>query len=631
MTKLKRHLGFWQTFCLASGAMISSGLFVLPGEAFAMSGPAVILAYGLASVLMIPAMLTTAELTTAMPRSGGSYFFIERSMGALPGTLAGLSGWFSLALKSAFAMVGIGAFAKLIWPNAPLNDGQWLWLIKGVAGSCCLLFTILNIASVKEAARFQVYLVVLLLIALVAFIFCGTPQVQLNNYTDFFAKGKTAMFATAAFVFVSFGGLTHIASVSEEIRKPGVIVPAAMIAALAVVTVLYVLAVGVTVGLMDGAALSESYTPLSTAAEICMGRPGLILLSVAAILAFVTTGNGGILAASRFPMAMSRDGLLPEVFGKVSYKHQTPYISILITGGFMLTMVLLLDISDLVKVASTMLLIKFLLTNVSVLIMRSSPIQNYRPLFRCPGCPWVPLAGIIIEVVLLVMLIAKQTLLPLVTLGAFFGTGVLWYWFYARPRADRESALFTMVRHVVAKEMYRSRLEEELRDIALHRDNVIRDRFDKLVAECVILDIPEPVEAETMFRQAADALADRLDMPASLLFEMFQKREDQSSTIIQPGLAIPHVIIPGEKHFDLLVVRCKDGVSVEGNQPPVTTAFFLVGTADERNYHLRALMAIANIVQEEGFIDRWLAGQSAEHLRDILLLSTRQRDTEHLG
>ena len=112
--KLHRKLGFWSVFCIASGAMISSGLFVLPGLIYREAGPAVVLSYALAGILVIPAMLSQAELCTAMPKSGGTYFFIERTMGALPGTFAGLANWFSIALKSAFALVGIGAFASLI-------------------------------------------------------------------------------------------------------------------------------------------------------------------------------------------------------------------------------------------------------------------------------------------------------------------------------------------------------------------------------------------------------------------------------------------------------------------------------------------------------------------------------------
>ena len=81
--KLKRELGLLDIFCIASGAMISSGLFVLPGLAYAKSGPAMILSYGFASVLIIPALFSLAELSSAMPKAGGLHFFIDRSMGAV--------------------------------------------------------------------------------------------------------------------------------------------------------------------------------------------------------------------------------------------------------------------------------------------------------------------------------------------------------------------------------------------------------------------------------------------------------------------------------------------------------------------------------------------------------------------
>ncbi len=83
---LARKLGFWDVFCIAAGAMISSGLFILPGQAFqACGGPAVVLAYALAGLLMIPALLSKCELATAMPRSGGTYFYRELIIGPLPG------------------------------------------------------------------------------------------------------------------------------------------------------------------------------------------------------------------------------------------------------------------------------------------------------------------------------------------------------------------------------------------------------------------------------------------------------------------------------------------------------------------------------------------------------------------
>ena len=107
---------------------------------------------------------------------------------------------------------------------------------------------------------------------------------------------------------------------------------------------------------------------------------------------------------------------------------------------------------------------------------------------------------------------------------------------------------------------------------------------------------------------------------------MFRTREADSSTMIQPGLAIPHIIVDGKKLFDVLLVRSREGIVFGVDQPHVNTAFILVGSADERNFHLRALMAIAQIVQEEGFTERWLAAAAPENLRDLILLSRRPRE-----
>ena len=137
--KLKKTLGAVGIFSIAAGAMISSGLFVLPGIAFGVAGPAVILAYLLAWILVIPSLLSKAELATAMPKSGGTYFFIERSLGPLAGMLAGLASWFSISFKSAFALAGMGAFGILILPG--ITELQ----MDMIAIFFCLLFTIVNL------------------------------------------------------------------------------------------------------------------------------------------------------------------------------------------------------------------------------------------------------------------------------------------------------------------------------------------------------------------------------------------------------------------------------------------------------------------------------------------------------
>ena len=624
--RLERKLGFWSVFCIASGAMISSGLFVLPGLVFREAGPAVVLSYALAGILVIPAMMSQAELCTAMPKSGGTYFFIERTMGALPGTFAGLANWFSIALKSAFALVGIGAFACLIWP------GVSVWQIKAIAIASCLVFTGLNILSVKGTGWAQILLVVILLGCLAVFVFFGLlalfePSGSANRpFAGFMDKGFMHVLGTVGMVFVSFGGLTKVASVGGEVRKPGRNIPAGMFAAAFVVTLVYIAAILVTVGVLEANTLSGSLTPLSLAAGEFLGRPGVVLLSFAAMLAFITTANGGILAASRNPMAMSRDGLLPEIMRRVSKRFGTPYVGILLTSAFMIVVIAILDVADLVKAASTMMLVLFLMVNVAVIIMRGSKIQNYRPLYKAPFYPWLQLAGMAVYLFLIIDMVAEMGWTPLLVLGGFMLAGASWYVVYVRARIIRVSALVQWVRNVVAKEIRHGDLDKELLDIALERDDITRDRFDRIISDCPILDIPDPITSWDMFRRTAKLLAPRLGIGEQELFGLLEAREAESSTVIQPGFAIPHVIVKGRSLFDILMLRCKGGVSFPGHEVPVHVAFVSIGSEDERNFHLRALMAISFVVGDREFFRRWLTAPTADHLRDIVLLSGRPRD-----
>jgi len=609
-------------FAIASGAMISSGLFILPAIAFSKAGPAVILSYLFASILIVPSVLSKAELATAMPRAGGTYFYVERSLGSLWGLFSGLANWFSLALKSAFAIVGMAILIRVVLQMAlPAQLSQWH--LKAIAVLFCLVFTALNTVSVKHTSRFQVLLVVILLAILAMFVLFGAATAEAVRYKGFFEKGWPAVFATAGLVFISFGGLTKAASIAEEVRHPGRNLPLGMILAWFVVSVFYLAIITITVGVVNAEELSVSLLPISLAASKFMGKAGFAVLALAAIAAFVTTANGGLLAASRSPMAMSRDKLLPKLLSRVNPRFQTPDISILLTGSFMIVAIVFLDIESLVKTASTLMLILFILDNASVIIMRESKIQSYRPKFNSPLYPYIH----IIVIIAYSFLIIDMGKVPLFITAVFIALSTAWYFLYVSKRVSRASAVMHVVERVTARDLKTVTLENELRDILMERDEIIEDRFDKLIRECEILDIHRPRPAEKVFRQVAAILAKHLQTDEYVLFEKFLKREAEGGTVIQPGLAIPHIIVEGENQFAILLVRAVDGIDFPHAPDPVRAMFILAGSKDERNYHLRALMAIAQIAQEKDFEQRWLAARDAESMRNLILLSARKRDT----
>ncbi len=598
--------------------MISSGLFVLPGIAFAIAGPSMLLGYLIASVLMLPALLSKAELSTAMPKSGGNYFFMARSLGPLMGTVAGLLDWFSVAMKTAFALVGIGGLLLFFLPQ------YGIWGIKLTAAVACLLFALLNLFSVKGSGTFQIVLVFFLIAILALVVGTGFATVQVERFSPFLAGGWDSVFSVAGMVFVSFGGLTKVTAVAEEVKNPSRNIPLSMLLAFFIISALYLLTVYITIGNVPAHELSGSLTPVAIASKYAIGSAGAILVSVAAFLAFATTGNAGIMAASRSPMAMSRDGLLPSWFSRTHKRFRTPLNAIVATSLFIGFTVLFISIEVLVKTASTIMILMFALVNLSVIVMRTSQIEGYRPTFRAPFFPYLQ----ILAILLYSFLIWEMGVVPVLITGGFILFALIWYLIYVQRRINNESAIVYLVKRITSHHLERAHIENELRAIALERDSVEFDRFDNLVKGGIILDIHEATDAKALFALVSQHLSSRLEESPEELLELFLERERVSSTVMTPGLAIPHIIVSGSDRFEVVLVRAKSGVMFSELHPKVHTMFVLAGSHDERNFHLRALMSIAHIVQEAEFEQRWESARNQEQLRDVILLSGRTRGTQ---
>ncbi len=609
---LHKGLGLGHVFCIASGAMISSGLFVLPGMAHAIAGPGVIWSYLLAGVLATAGALSIAELTTAMPKAGGDYFFIMRAFGPGVGTVSGTLSWFALSLKSAFAIVGMATFAALI-----------IHIHGPLAGAVlCLVFVGLNVVGVREAAWMQVVLVASLFVLLAIYIVLGMSQLQSELLIPFAPHGLPRIFTATGFVFISYGGLLKVASMAEEIRNPGRTIPLGLILSLVAVALAYTLAVMVTSGVVETEALDGSLTPLSDGGRAIMGQFGYVAMSIAAILAFVSTANAGIMAASRYLLALSRDRLLPSPLSRVNRRFQTPHIALLFTGAvIMLSLFIKLEV--LVKAASTVLILTYILSCLSVVVLRESGLQNYRPAFRAPLYPWLQIGGILgFGFVLFVMGVRAYFISAGLILGGF-----LCFWFYGRKRVKQESALLHLIQRVTEtdKGLVPGTLEAELKDIIHERDGVVKDRFDRLIEGCAVLDVEGALKVEEFFDLAAERLADRVDMDAAKLATALKSREAQGSTTVNARLAVPHVIVEGKQTFEILMARARDGVHFCEAAPEVRVIFVLVGSLDERNLYLSSLAAIAQIAGNAEFCERWLRAKGPQGLRDVVLLAERAR------
>jgi Kef-type K+ transport system membrane component KefB/mannitol/fructose-specific phosphotransferase system IIA component (Ntr-type) len=152
-----------------------------------------------------------------------------------------------------------------------------------------------------------------------------------------------------------------------------------------------------------------------------------------------------------------------------------------------------------------------------------------------------------------------------------------------------------------------------------------RDRLDQVLADAPILDIHEPVSAEGLFRAAAERIGEMVGASPDGAFGMLMEREAAGSTVLSPGLAIPHLILRGAGEFMLLVARCRAGVRFPGQEEPVHAAFVIASTPDERTTHLRALSAITQIVHDPSFPARWREAEGTAALRTILISAERRR------
>ena len=610
MQNLKRELSLLGVFCIASGAMISSGLFVLPGMAYAKAGPAIVVCYLLAGLLSLPGMLSLAEMATAMPKAGADCYTVIRSMGPGMGTVAGLLSWFSLSMKSAFALVGMSVFTVAV-----VNVD-----VRAIAVSCCIAFLVINILGIKEAAKTQVLLVSVLFALMFLYVVLGLPRVSVQRFEPFAPKGPTAIYAVAGYVFISYAGLLKVASIAEEIRNPSRNIPLGMILPLLVVTVFYALMVLTTVGVLEGSELSGSLTPISDGAAVFMGRPGSIALGLAAIMAFLTTANAGIMTAARSLVPLSRERLFPSFFGRVNARFGTPHNALLLTGAFIAAS-LFLKLEVLVEAASIVLILTNVFSCVSVILLRESGLQNYRPAFRAPLYPWLQIIGLVAFGFILLEMGAEAYLISALLASAAFCT----YWFYGRKNVRQESALLHLIKRITARELTTRTLEAELKEVIRERDGIVSDRLDHVIEDCVILDIDRQVQADEFFRMVSDALASRTTVPAEVILQSLVDRERQGTTAITSTLAVPHILLEGKGIFDILIARSREGIVFSDSASQVQAVFVLVGTMDERNMHLCGLAAIAQIAHNPEFDRRWLRAKTVEDLRDVVLLSERRR------
>jgi APA family basic amino acid/polyamine antiporter len=392
-SELERTLGLRAALAIGIGTMIGAGIFVFPGIAAGRAGLAATASFGIGAVIALLVALPASELATAMPKSGGGYYFISRGFGTPLGCIVGISLWIGLVFASAFYLVGFGEYA------ASLVGTSGETVVIGVALFGAVVLTGVSIGGTEKAGDLQNVIVALLLTILAAFLTYGVLDslgiIGATSPPERFApNGIWPVFTTAALVFTSYLGFVQVATVAGDIKDPGRNLPLAMVGSVLVVGVLYVTMIYVSTAAFGSARLAElGETAPVEVARSYIGTPGALAILVAGLLATVSSANASILSASRAIYALSNDALLPEKAARLNRRYSTPHIALLLAGGPIIVLVLFGPVEILAEVASFLHLVMYGLICLVLIELRRTDPDWYDPDFRAPGYPVLPVVG----------------------------------------------------------------------------------------------------------------------------------------------------------------------------------------------------------------------------------------------
>ncbi|MES3517985.1 MAG: APC family permease [Natronomonas sp.] len=434
--ELERTLGLSGGLAIGIGTMIGAGIFVFPGLAGGQIGTAATVSFGIGGVVALLVALPTSELATAMPKSGGGYYFISRGLGTLAGTVIGLSLWFGLVFATAFYLVGLGFYTldalAEVGITISASPGAVVSAIAVLAG---IGFTVLNVTGTENAAKLQNGIVALLLSMLTAFlgfglleafgiVDAGTPPGEAANVWE-----VVPIMSVAALVFTSYLGFAQVATVAGEMKRPGRNLPLAMIGSVLIVTALYVLTIFVATDIFTQQQLLDAgETAMVEVGRQLLGGIGALVIIVGGLLATMSSANASILSTSRAIYGVSKDALLPKWASRINLKYGTPHVALGMAGGPVVVLAATRQVQLLAEVASFLHLIMYGLMCVALLAIRRDQPEWYDLDFVVPGGPVIPVLGALASFGLIAFM---QPTSIVVGLAVIVGTSG-WYFYYAR-------------------------------------------------------------------------------------------------------------------------------------------------------------------------------------------------------
>jgi basic amino acid/polyamine antiporter, APA family len=436
---LKRAVGVLDLTALGIGAVIGTGIFVIIGEAIGTAGPSIIISFALAGVTCLFSAFSYAELASTIPVSGSAYTYGYATMGEVVAWIIGWDLILEYGVAVAAVAVGWGGYLQSLLDSLfGVNLPDSLAGPPGEGGDFNLpaVFLVLAVAAlliygVRESARTNTVMVVLKVGILAFFIVVGVGSINGDNFSPWAPNGFDGTVDAAALIFFAYIGFDAISTSGEEAENPKRDLPFAIIGALLICTLIYILVAVVTVGLVPSDRLSGSEAPLADALEAGAGVGSWAsdLLSVGALIAITSVTLTVLYGQTRIMFAMSRDGLVPRWVGTLS-PRRTPARITAVFGILVALVAAFVPLTEIAKLVNIGTLFAFLIVNLGVIVLRRTAPDMERS-FRVPLVPWFPLIG----AALCIYLMTKLELVTWLRFGAWLAVGIVIYFVYGRTHS----------------------------------------------------------------------------------------------------------------------------------------------------------------------------------------------------
>ncbi|GEC02811.1 amino acid transporter [Streptomyces spinoverrucosus] len=434
-TRLERTLGLWQLTAIGVGGIIGAGIFTLAGAvANGTAGPAVLVSFLIAGVASAAAALSYAEFAGLIPKAGSAYTYGYAVLGELAGWFIGWDLLLEYTAIVAVVAIGISGYFNFLVGQLGADLPSWMLGAPGTgeghrvdlfAAVLCLFIAYLLNLGIKNAARFEMVVVVLKVLVVLLVIGVGVFHINTANYNPFFPYGVGGAFTGAATVFFAVFGYDAMSTAAEESKDAQQHMPKAIVYSLVISMVLYVAACLVLTGM-------QRYTEIDpesgfSSAFDAVGLSALAnVIAVGAIIGILTVMFTFLLGVTRVWFAMSRDGLLPPWFAKTHPIRHVPTRVTWIAGVASAVIAGFLPIGEAAELTNIGILLAFVVVCIAVIVLRYRQPELPRT-FRTPWMPFVPALGVIFSIWLITFL-AWQTW---ARFAVWFALGLVIYFGYS--------------------------------------------------------------------------------------------------------------------------------------------------------------------------------------------------------